>query len=193
MVLTLPESPPSLARDGDRHTHIGIRLQFRSANQWERFEALGWNNVGFNFFHALDLPDQLELKRGLTRFDGQVVWRNRNTSDEVLLESLVNALIYKRASEMGSGSGLQVRLLKLIRVSAMVNEKRKILASLGLDIPDEQLNDMLERKRLENPMYHYGVKVESEAWSGVVKNALSISSVVVSLEKWSSALARENL
>ena len=88
MVLTLPESPPSLARDGDRHTHIGIRLQFRSANQWERFEALGWNNVGFNFFHVLDLPDRLELKRGLIRFDGLVVWRNRNTSDDVLLESL---------------------------------------------------------------------------------------------------------
>jgi hypothetical protein len=54
-------------------------------------------------------------------------------SDAAVLGKLVNELIYKRAQQTVNDAAMQTRLLKLIRVDGMVPEKRKILASLGLD------------------------------------------------------------
>ena len=181
----------AIARTNDRHSHIGIRLQYRTPDRWEHIEALGWNATGFNFYHADDLSHAtLELKRGLTRFDGTVIWRSQNASEEVLLSAIVNELIYQRTQEVANNPALHLRLIKLIRTSGLVDEKRKILASMGLTLQDSQIADMVARRKLEHPMFHYGVQVESDAWADVVKNALSISSVVTSLEKWSDAVGK---
>ncbi len=187
----MAENTPSIARNDDRHSHIGIRLQYRTPDKWEHIEALGWNATGFNFYHAEELAQAtLELKRGLTRFDGTVIWRSQITSQEVLLSAVVNELIYERTKEVSSNPALHLRLIKLIRTSGLVDEKRKILASMGLTLQDSQIDDMIARRKLEHPMFHYGVQVESGAWSDVVKNALSISSVVTSLDKWSEAMGK---
>jgi hypothetical protein len=65
-----------------------------------------------------------------------------------------------------------------------------VLASLGLDVSDATMNDMVAQRRLERPMCHYGVKVASEVWNSTVHKALSLSSVVMQLEEWSQALAK---
>jgi hypothetical protein len=180
-----------MARNEDRHSHIGIRLQYRAADKWVHFEALGWNAVGFNFYHAEDLTTPtLELKRGLTHFAGTVAWRSQITSQAVIQSIIVNELIYEKSKQITNDATLHARLIKLIRVSGMVDEKRQILASLGLTLHDNQINDMIAQRKLEHPMFHYGVQVESVAWAEVVKSALSISSVVTSLEKWSDAVAK---
>jgi hypothetical protein len=180
-----------MARNEDRHSHIGIRLQYRSADKWEHFEALGWNAVGFNFYHADELTTPtLELKRGLTHFVGNVVWRSQITSRDVIESIIVNELIYERSKELSGDKALHARLIKLIRVSGMVDEKRKFLASLGHPLHDSQIAEMIARRKIEHPMFHYGVQVESGAWAEVVKNALNISSVVTSLEKWSDAMGK---
>ena len=187
----MAEDSPAIARNNDRHSHIGIRLQYRTPNKWEHIEALGWNATGLNFYHVDELHvTALELKRGLTHFEGTIIWRSQITSESVLLSAIVNELIYERTKSVAGNPGLHLRLIKLIRTSGMVDEKRKILASMGLTLPDSQIADMVARRKLEHPMFHYGVQIESAAWADVVKNALSMSSVVTSLEKWSDAMGK---
>lgn len=188
----VPQDGLSIARNDDRHSHIGIRLQYRADDHWQPIEALGWNEVGFNFYNAQDIAQPLlELRRGLTRFAAAIVWRARDASDDVLMAMVVNELIFKRAKEVVNDAALQTRLLKLIRFSGMVAEKRKILDSLGAtNITDTRIAELMAHKKLEPPMYHYGVKVQSEAWVAIVQSALSVSSVLVSLEKWSDSLTK---
>lgn len=181
---------PAIARSDNRHSHIGIRLHVRINDVWVRCEALGWNEVGFNFYDTRNITGPvLELKRGLTRFCGTVVWSAPNASDEGILGSLVNELIFEQAKIRADNSPLHARLLKLIRVPGMVAEKRKILVSLGVDFTKSEIAEMMARRRLEQPLFHYGVKVESEAWCNVVKDALKVSSVVIAMEKWSGTVA----
>ena len=182
----------AIARNGDRHSHIGIRLQYRRNpdDKWAYLEALGWNAVGFNFHHADDLPGaELELRRGLTRFTGTLAWQSINTSDEVVLGTVVNRLLYTRTQEVATADPhLQTRLLKLLRVPGMVDDKLKILASLGPTVSLTHMTDLVAQRKREHPVYHYGVRVQSQAWASIVDNALSVSSVLVSLDKWSGAL-----
>lgn len=178
-----------MSRIETRHNHISIGLRvLTQEGQWEHFEALGWNEVGFNFYFAREIQEPaLELKRGLIAFAGTIAWHSINMSEEVALGALINAQIYKRAQEVQHNDALRERLVKLIRVPGMVTEKRKVLASLGLDISDDKLAEMLAQKRKDQPLHHYGVKVDADAWRTIVKNALNISSVVISLEKWADA------
>jgi len=188
----LPEDTPSLHRNDDRHTHIGIRLQVRADDQWIHIEALGWNTVGFNFYHGHDITEHvLQLKRGLTHFEGTIAWRSRITSETVIQSLILNELIYEKTKGVANNKALQIRLIKLIRVTGMVEEKRKILASLGLNVQDAQISDMIAKRNLAHPMLHYGVRVQSENWSGVVANAMNMSSVVESLEKWANAIGKK--
>jgi hypothetical protein len=185
----LRPEPISIARDNDRHSHIGIRLHCRVDDKWERVEALAWNAAGFNFLHprALDGP-LLELKRGLTLFDGMIVWRSPNPSDDVLVEAIANELIFKRAKT--GAAELRGRLLKLIRVAGMGEQKLKVLASLGVVVTGDTMATLLTKRRREQPMFHYGVQVQSQGWSEIVSTALSISSVIISMERWSDALVK---
>jgi hypothetical protein len=179
------------ARHDSRHSHIGIRLGCRLGDSWQHIEAVGWNDVGFNFFSDQDIHlTALELRRGLTRFDGTVVWRAINTDDAVVLAALVNALIYRRANEVvASNAGLHQRLIKLVRTPGLLEQKRGLLTSLGLELDDAQVSAMVEQRKREHPMFHYGVKVESAAWRAIAVDALQLSSVVISMEKWSESLA----
>lgn len=182
----------AIARNEDRHSHIGIRLQYRVGAHWERLEAMGWNAAGFNFHHAHDIRETvLEFKRGVTRFEGTLVWKSSHASDEAMRTMILNALIFERAREVHDNPALHARLLKLIRVSGMAMEKRQILASLGQDLSDEHMAELVAVRRQQNPMFHYGVKVHAPAWTAIVDNVLSISSVVTSMERWTQAFAKK--
>jgi hypothetical protein len=188
----LTEDQNSLSRSEDRHSHISIGLRYRVNDKWERLDALGWNEMGFNFYHASELREpRLELKRGLARFEGTILWKSLGTDDDVLLAALLNELIFKRVQGLADNLALRYRLIKLIRIPGMAVQKRHVLASLGLDLSDEKLADMIAQRKLERPLFHYGVKVESDAWRAVVQGAFSISSVVISMEKWSAAFAKK--
>lgn len=188
---SLDENNNAWTRQVERHNHICIRLQVFIHEKWAPVEALGWNEVGFNFFHAENLDNnRLRLKRGFSQFDGTIVWRSSHASDEVLRATVVNELIYLRAKVLAGDAALQARLLKLIRVTGMVTEKRKVLASLGLNVSDAKLDDMVAQRRFERPMCHYGVKVASEVWNSAIEKALSVSAVVMQFEEWSQALAK---
>ena len=187
------EDPNPVSRNDDRHSHIGIRLQRRSHDEdkWEYLEALEWNAVGFNFYHADALPSfALQLRRGLRRFTGTVVWQSLNTSDDVVLATVVNRLLYTQAKAVVNNPQLHMRLLKLLRVPGMVTEKLKVLTSLGAAPSEAKMADLVAQRKLEHPMYHYGVRVQSADWGAIVESALSVSSVLVSLDKLSGALGK---
>lgn len=187
----MPADLPSISRNDDRHSHIGIRLQYRTDDKWEYLEALEWNAVGFNFYHAQAMQGpELQLRRGLTRFTGHVVWQSLNTSDDVVLLTVVNRLLYAQAKTVVDNPLLHIRLIKLLRGPGMVAEKLKVLASLGASLSDAKMAELVAKRKLEHPMYHYGVRVQAEAWSSIVESALSVASVLVSLDKWSGALGK---
>lgn len=48
---------------------------------------------------------------------------------------------------------------------------------------------VVQRKR-EHPTYHYGIRVKSEDWGAIVESTLSVSLVLVSLDKWSGAFGK---
>jgi hypothetical protein len=157
--------------------------------KWERVEALAWNVAGFNFVHLSELNGpQLEFKRGLISFDGKIVWKLPNPTDDLLIEAIANELIFKRAK--AGSADLRGRLLKLIRVSGMGDQKLKVLSSLGVVVTDSMMANLLAKRKREQPMFHYGVQVQSPAWSEIVGGAIGISSVIVSMEKWSAALGK---
>lgn len=179
------------ARNDDRHSHIGIRLGCRVGDSWLHVEAVGWNDVGFNFFSDRELdPLVLEFRRGLTRFGGTVVWRSVSNNDAAVRAALVNALIYRRANEVvASNAALHKRLIKLVRTPGMVEQKRSLLASLGMALDDDRIAAMVEQRKREQPMFQFGVQVDADAWRTIVADALRLSSVVISMEKWSGTLA----
>jgi hypothetical protein len=190
------ESPPeSKPVDGprfdNRYTHITIGLRQYLDGTWEPLRALGWNDVGFNFYSAHDQTENgLQLKRGDTKFEGTIVWRSINTDDDVIAATIVNEHLYAQMRVVHNDA-LQARLVKLIRAPLMVEEKRKLLASMGVAIsPDDLANTVAQRKQAQ-PMYRYGVKVDAQAWRDIVKGALNVSSVVMSLEKFSDAFTKK--
>lgn len=190
----MTEEFPSISRNDDRHSHFGIRLQYRNHDddKWEYLEALEWNTVGFNFYHADAMPGpELQMRRGLRRFTGTVAWQSLNTSDDVVLATVVNRLLYTKAKGVLDNPQLHIRLIKLLRVPGMVAEKMKVLASLGATVSDSTMAELVAQRKQEHAMYHYGVKVQSEAWTAIVESALSVSSVLVSLDKWSGAFGKQ--
>ena len=191
MECTVSDDPLSIARTDDRHSHIGIRLQYRCDERWEYLEALEWNAVGFNFYHAQPVQGPvMELRRGLTRFSGTIAWQSLNTSADVVLATVVNRLLYAQAKAVVNNTPLHMRLLKLLRVPGMVTEKLKVLHSLGATPSEARMAELVAHRQQEHPMYHYGVRVQSEAWRALVDNALNVSSVLVSLDKLSGALGK---
>lgn len=187
-----PDLPPPLPRDDARYSHISVGLRYcDSDGQWHPLRALGWNAQGFNFYSAQPIPmGPLQLKRGLTPFAGAVVWRARNTDPDAMRAMLVNQLLFHKAREMQQ-QPLYARLLKLLRAPLLTDEKCQVLASLGVDTSAPALARQLARRQMDQALFRYGVKVDSEVWSRLVANAMGMSSVVLALEKMRSALAPE--
>ena len=180
------------ARIADRYDHISIGLRYKVNEQWQHLRALGWNEAGFNFYtpHELTTP-VLALRRGISGFPGTLVWHSVNTSDEAVMAEIVNELIYKQARKLASNVALSTRLVKLMRAHALIAEKRSLLAAMGIEISDAKMAQMTAQRKLDRPLFRYGVQVASPIWSGLANEALSISSTVLSMEKISEALAQK--
>jgi hypothetical protein len=178
-------------RNDQRNNHISIKLRYLLGGGWESLEALDWNSVGFNFYTDHDIRDDvLHLKRGLIRLDGSIVWRARANDSDVLLGILINELLYEASQAASINPSLHKRVVNLIRTQGLVAEKRQALAVLGVQLSDAELKNLVDRRKLERPMFRYGVRVVDEAWVALIKNAADVSSVVQSLEKWSNAIGK---
>jgi hypothetical protein len=186
----MTENAPSIARSEDRHNHINIGLRCRCGDQWEALDALGWNEMGFNFYHPREITAPvLEFKRQLNAFEGRIVWTATQPSDAVLTSALLNERIYQQAKRLVANGALQHRLLKLMRMSDMLEQKQAVLASLGQTIGTAEMAQLVAQRRQEHPLYHYGVQVDSQAWRDTVQKAASLSSAVASLEQWADSFS----
>jgi hypothetical protein len=124
-------------------------------------------------------------------FQGTIVWSALNISDDVILLALVNELLYQQAARVTDDGALHARLVRLIRTPWMIAEKRSMLASLGLNLTDAELDAMVTARKEANPVYRYGVRVDSPAWNEIVQKALTMSSTVTSFEKISEAFTKK--
>jgi len=178
-------------RNDQRNNHISIKLRYLLVDGWESLEALDWNTVGFNFYSDHDIrDDELQLKRGLIRFNGRIVWRAHANDNDVLLGILVNELLYEASQAASINPAIHKRVVNLIRTQGLVAEKRQALAVLGVHLSDAELNQLVDLRKLERPMFRYGVRVVDDAWVALIKNASDVSSVVQSLEKWSGSIGK---
>ena len=183
-----PQHSP-VARYEDRHSHIAIRLAMHCDGQWEELQALGWNDRGFNFYSERELRQtSITLKRGLLQFESHIVWSALNTNVKVVEEALLNKWIFNKLRDADIDNALRGRLIRLSRTQGLASEKRKVLSLLGLRWSESQLTECIEQRHIEHPLHHYGVQVASDVWRSIVQRALSVSSVVVAMEKWSDAL-----
>ena len=184
------ERQPPAPRYDERYSHISVSLRYHADDaQWHQLRALGWNAQGFNFYSTQAIAlGPLQFKRGLTMFEGNVVWRARNTDADALRAVQVNELLFHKIREMEYRPDLNERLVKLLRAPLLTDEKCLILAALGLDTSDATLARLVARRPYEQAMFRYGVQVDSEAWRQLASNALEMSAVVLALEKVSAAL-----
>jgi hypothetical protein len=179
------------ARHADRYSHITIGLRYREAEAapWQSIRALGWNDVGFNFYSNVEIEQpELTFNRSAVSFAGVIVWTAGNVADDAILDAIVNELIYKQAGNVVHNSQLHGRLVRLIRTPHKEFEKRAVLTSLGVNVSDEKLAEIIAGRKQGRPMFQYGVKLESEAWNTIVEGALRISGGLIELEKMSKAL-----
>lgn len=178
-------------RSDERQKLVGLRLRVQVGEAWEQVEALDWNRVGFNFHCAHALPDApVRFKRGLIQFEGSIAWRSTNANPQVLRAAIVNELLYQKAREATANPQLHERLVKLIRADGFVTEKRNALTTLGVNVSDARLDALVQQRQSENPTYRYGIRIESEAWRGIVDSAQELTSVVDALDKWSGAVGK---
>jgi hypothetical protein len=189
--VNLARTAPPSERSDRRYSHITIGLRCYVDKKWESVRAHDWNNLGFNIYleHDLQQPTLL-FKHGIDLVEGIIVWRAISTNDELIRTMVLNELLYKHSSAMAQGE-LHARFVKLVREPGLVSEKQAILKSLGVPLDEKTLSELVARRRVEQPMYRYGLQITSDLWNAIVKQALDISSVALSLERISNALTPE--
>ena len=176
-------------RGNVRYNHITIGLRCHLAGKWRAIRAHDWNTVGFNFYSDVEIGAQSVLfKQGAEIFEGELLWSSLCTDDEINLAMVLNKHLYKFASTVAHQEGLHARLLRLIRSPGKIDEKRQVLTALGSSLDDTQLRDMI-LGRQEFSMFRYGTRIDAPAWTRIVEQALSVSAVVLSLEKVTEAFA----
>lgn len=167
-----------------RHSHISIGLRVKVDGTWQPLRALGWNPQGFNCYTEFEMREAvLELKRATASFTGTVSWTSSSDDDEVVLAAVINEMLFKQAQKIAHGDSLRARLFKLLRAPWLTTQKRKVLSSLGVNPSDAELDALVAQRNLVRPLFHYGIKVDSDVWRTAVEDALQVSSVVQSLEK----------
>ncbi|MBK7002451.1 MAG: hypothetical protein IPH35_21615 [Rhodoferax sp.] len=171
-----------------RHNEISIRLHYAWGNDWHVIEAQQWSARGFCFFHVLAVHEgAMEFKRSLQHFSGDIVWTRTCHDEEQVLEMLLNEIIHQQAQRLQNQPEMQQRLLRLMRVRGMAQDKQRVLSALGLQLSQAQWQERVQQ-RLQEAFFQSGVRVESPVWNAVVADAIELGSVVQDLERWSGAL-----
>lgn len=75
------------------------------------------------------------------------------------------------------------RVLSLMRARGRVDEKRRVLALLGVNISKEEEALLIQKSKQEYPFYRYGIKVEAQEWIDVVVVTLETTSVLQIMEQ----------
>jgi len=172
------------ARRKQRHCHVYVTLRVLVNGRWHRTRALDWNEDGFNFYLQDSISEGcLRFKKDLREFSGIIVWRVKNDDDGVILEKIINNLIFGRLKQISSDTSTLQRIFKMIRTVGMLEGKKKLLALAGLSITEKELQALTDRYKSANPLYRYGVKVDAPEWTDIVKFTLQAASPAQAMDE----------
>ena len=176
-------------RQADLYSHISVGLRYRRGDDWHPCRAEDWNDHGFNFHSGLDLgAGPLSLRRGLNAFEGTIVWRAAEHDTHAVFLQHVNAALFDKARDFVDKPDLYARLMRLIRSTDALTEKRKVLRSLGGEDPAEAALEALLALGPGARLWRYGVQLEAAAWQQAVAEANAVGAAELSLEKVAGAL-----
>lgn len=173
------------ARKKQRYNYFYISMAFKRESGWELVKAFDWNETGFNFYHTEKLSDvHLQFKKEMNRFAGTVVWKIKNESDQQLLEMLLNEKLFDELKKLAGDRETMQRIFKMIRTSGMIDDKITLLTHLGTRLTDTDIVELLKKDRVREDIrrYRYGVHVESNPWSNIVKTTIEQSASLIRLD-----------
>ncbi|MBN2655286.1 MAG: hypothetical protein JXR79_09290 [Nitrospirae bacterium] len=189
----MSKSGDSVTRRKKRYNHVNISIRIKNGDAWEEVKALDWNEDGFNFYINRELNEKTQtFKKSLKNFEAEVRWGYKNDDQNVILELLLNKILFDQLKICSPDRALTERVLDLSRQQSRILEKMRQLESMGYEIDDDYLLSQIEKYRAENPIFRYGVKVDSDVWKHIVEETLKISSVVMDLDKLGRSISGIN-
>ena len=162
-----------------RYNHVPISLRIQIGDEWKWIKALDWNESGFNFYLDREIPDQpVGFKKSLLSFQGNIVWNRKNSDDSIIMEMILNTLLYDQLKKQGHlVKDSARRTINLIRTEGRIDEKIKLLITLGVnDFSYRDAEALINNHKKSFPMYRYGIRFDSAEWKDIVKHGLEISS-----------------
>ena len=186
----MPEESKHCVRKKERYNHVYIRLQVKTGDEWITVRALDWNDIGLNFFIEREIEgNAVELKKGPKRFPGTIVWTRKSGDDTVILETILNTLLFEQLHKIDNKETMG-RIIRLIRAQGRIEEKKKLLSVLDPSILAEgKVDSMLEKDKMDTSPYRYGILMDSGEWREIVRNALDMTSAVIAMDKIKKGLA----
>ncbi len=166
-------------RRKERYSHIYITLKASTGNEWQMIKAVDWNEDGFNFFIEHEFEgNEIFFKKGVNKFSGNIMWTRRSDHYSDLLEMILNTMLFEELDKLQDKKDIYERIINLIRSRDRIMEKKKLLQTLNRKIIDNETEILAKKHHEQNPLYRYGVKVDSKDWGGVIEYALEASSIV---------------
>jgi len=174
-------------RDLVRYDHAYISMKAQYNEDWHWVKALHWNDRGFNFFcpEVLSIGTQLSFKKGLSHFEGSVVWQRQEVSGADLIEMAVNVILLERITK----DEMQKDIVQVNDVIAMIRNHTK--AQVKLQYAEENLSLVISEEDIREKIAHnqwaelgqVGVEVHHPGWLEVVKEALIHSQGILALDQ----------
>lgn len=176
-----------------RYNHVSISLKIKSENGWEEIKALDWNEDGFNFYINREISERIQVfRKSVKTFEAEIRWGYKNDDQNVILELILNRLLFDRLRERPDDRESAELVVQLSRMQSKILEKMRLLEHMGYEIDDDHLLGMIAKYRAENPLFRYGVRVDSSEWKHIVSETLKISSVIMDLDKVGRSLSEFN-
>ena len=154
-------------RKNGRQNTAYISIKYKAHQDWEWSKAHGWNEAGFNFLAEDEffIGDELEFKKALNVFVGQVQWKQKEPDLESLFHMAINRMIAKTNEQKNAlPESEMVELLRSADLGAKLEFAR---TQLGLSMNKETLKEKIEQAGWDQT-YCYGVLCEDEAWVKLV-------------------------
>ncbi len=164
------------ARKAERFSHAYISLLLTLNNETKIIKALDWNDSGFNFFLDEKIEaKELVFKKNLKEFSGQVVWGIKNDDDSTVLEMIINNKLLKYLEQNEEKKENLIRVFKTVRSVGLLEKKKDLLSVFGIKLTINDIEKEMNYYIKENPLYRYGVSVNSEEWKESCEQTLKAS------------------
>jgi hypothetical protein len=166
-------------RRNKRYRNAFINLWLKTNNHWEAIKACDWNEEGFNFDLSIKIRHSNVLfKKDQKQFNGTIVWVLKHEDDDTIMEIILNNLLFARVMKLTDNKNTMHRIFVMIRTLGVREAKRELLDIFGIELSDKELERLKDNYKSEHRLYRYGVKVESQEWSKMVRHIIETEPAV---------------